>query len=85
MEKTHQPVISTGADESWLLRFTWQKESRFGRKQNFIAKHAEADVALRDWYKRTTKANWTNFSDIKQTFNTVDYINTLTLQTERTI
>lgn len=57
----------------------------FSMIRNFIAKHAEANVALRDRYKRTTKANWTNFSDIKQTFNTVDYINTLTLQTERTI
>ena len=42
--------------------------------RDFIAKHADADVALRDWYKRTTKANWTSFADIKQTFNTVDYV-----------
>ena len=42
--------------------------------RDFIAKHAGADVALRDWYKRTTKANWKNFADIKQTFNTVDYV-----------
>lgn len=41
----------------------------FSMIRNFIAKHAEADVAQRDWYKRTTMANWTNFSDIKQTFN----------------
>jgi mRNA interferase HigB len=42
--------------------------------RDFIAKHADADVGLRDWYKRTTKANWSNFADIKQTFNTVDYV-----------
>ena len=42
--------------------------------RDFIAKHADADVALRDWYKRTTKANWKNFADIKQPFNTVDYV-----------
>ena len=46
----------------------------FSMIRDFIAKHADADVALRDWYKRTTKANWTNFADIKQTFNTVDYV-----------
>ena len=39
-----------------------------------IAKHADADVPRRDWYRRTTKANWNNFADIKQTFNTVDYV-----------
>ena len=42
--------------------------------RDFIAKHADADVALRDWYKRTTKADWNSFADIKQTFNTVDYV-----------
>ena len=42
--------------------------------REFIAKHADADVPLRDWYKRTTKANWNTFADIKQTFNTVDYV-----------
>lgn len=42
--------------------------------REFIDKHADAEVPLRDWYKRTTKANWNSFADIKQTFNTVDYV-----------
>lgn len=42
--------------------------------RSFIAKHADADVALRDWYKRTSKAKWENFADMKQTFNSVDYV-----------
>ncbi len=42
--------------------------------RNFIALHADADVALRDWYKRTTKADWNNLADIKRTFNSVDYV-----------
>ena len=42
--------------------------------RNFIAKHADADVPLRDWYKRVTKADWNTFADMKQTFNTVDYV-----------
>ena len=46
----------------------------FAMIREFIAKHADADVALRDWYKRTSKANWTNLANIKQTFNTVDYV-----------
>ena len=46
----------------------------FSMIRDFIEKHADADVALRDWYKRTSKANWTNLADIKQTFNTVDYV-----------
>lgn len=44
--------------------------------REFIAKHADADadVPLRDWYKRTCNAEWTCFADIKKTFNTVDYV-----------
>lgn len=42
--------------------------------RDFIAKHPDADVALRDWYKRTSQADWNNLSDIKQTFNSVDYV-----------
>ena len=46
----------------------------FAMIRNFIAQHADADVALRDWYKRTSKANWNNLADIKKTFNSVDYV-----------
>ena len=42
--------------------------------RDFIAKHADSDIPLRDWYKRTTKANWNSFADIKQTFNSADYV-----------
>ena len=42
--------------------------------REFIAKHTDADVPLRDWYKRTCKAEWKTFADIKQTFNATDYI-----------
>ncbi len=42
--------------------------------RDFIARHADADVALRDWYKRVSKADWTTFADIKATFNSVDYV-----------
>ncbi len=46
----------------------------FSMIRNFIAKHADADVPLRDWYNRVTKADWNTFADMKQTFNTVDYV-----------
>ena len=42
--------------------------------RDFIARHADADVALRDWYKRVSKADWMTFADIKSTFNSVDYV-----------
>ena len=42
--------------------------------KKFIKKHASSDVALRDWYFKTKKSTWYNLSDVKQTFNSVDYI-----------
>ncbi|MGA9213606.1 type II toxin-antitoxin system HigB family toxin, partial [Kaistella sp.] len=34
----------------------------------------DADIALRDWYKKTQNAEWKNFSDVKETFNSADYV-----------
>jgi len=31
-------------------------------------------VALRSWYKKTMKAEWKSFADIKLTFNSTDYV-----------
>ncbi len=46
----------------------------FSMIRDFISKHADSDVPLRDWYKRVTKADWNSFADIKQTFNSADYV-----------
>jgi mRNA interferase HigB len=46
----------------------------FAAIRTFVLVHSDADVPLRDWYKRTQKADWHSLSDIKQTFNTVDYV-----------
>ena len=46
----------------------------FSMIKDFISKHADSDVPLRDWYKRVTKADWNSFADIKQTFNSADYV-----------
>lgn len=46
----------------------------FSMIRDFISKHADSDVPLRDWYKRVAKADWNSFADIKQTFNSADYV-----------
>lgn len=40
----------------------------------FIEKYSDSKIALQEWYYKTTKANWENASDIKKTFNHVDFI-----------
>ena len=44
----------------------------FARIIEFTKEHHGADIALRDWYKKTEKSNWTCFADIKHTFSSVD-------------
>ncbi|MBQ8097474.1 MAG: type II toxin-antitoxin system HigB family toxin [Prevotella sp.] len=46
----------------------------FAAIRDFIAVHADAEQPLKDWYKAVVKAYWRNFADIKQTFNTADYV-----------
>lgn len=46
----------------------------FATIRDYVQKHADTDIALRDWYKKTEKSDWSCFADIKQTFNSVDYV-----------
>lgn len=36
--------------------------------------HNDSSAPLLDWYKRTKKANWSNFNELKQTFSATDYV-----------
>lgn len=46
----------------------------FARIREFSEEHPGAEVALRDWYTKTKNSEWNSFSDIKNTFNSVDYV-----------
>ena len=38
----------------------------------YYTTHPQAKDALEDWYAKTEDAQWNNFTDIRQTFNSVD-------------
>lgn len=40
----------------------------------FAARHKNATIPLNDWYEKTKTAQWSNFSKVRSTFNTVDLI-----------
>ena len=40
----------------------------------FYTRHADAETALEEWYEKTEEAEWNNFSDLKRTFHSADYI-----------
>ncbi len=40
----------------------------------FTAKHKHATVPLNDWYKKAKAAQWSKFSEVRLTFNSVDSI-----------
>jgi mRNA interferase HigB len=46
----------------------------FRKLREFFEEDPNSKVALQDWYKRASKANWDNFSDVKKTFNSVDSV-----------
>ena len=40
----------------------------------YYTKNPQSKQPLEDWYEATKKAEWGNLSDIRATFNTVDYV-----------
>ena len=36
--------------------------------------HSDAKIALDEWYNKTEESQWNCFSDVKQTFNSVDNV-----------
>lgn len=46
----------------------------FSKIKSFTEQHSDADVALRDWYYKTKHSEWNNFNEVKQTFNSADYV-----------
>ena len=41
---------------------------------NYGKSHAETIESLNEWYDKTKSADWKYFSQIKQTFNSVDFV-----------
>ncbi|MDD5862481.1 MAG: type II toxin-antitoxin system HigB family toxin [Prevotellaceae bacterium] len=41
---------------------------------DFYLKNPQSKDALEDWFSKTKKATWTNFADMKMTFNSVDNV-----------
>ncbi len=46
----------------------------FRKLREFFEEDTNSKVALQDWHKRASKADWDNFSDIRKTFNSVDSV-----------
>ena len=42
--------------------------------RDYIKDNPNSETALIEWMEKTEKAEWKNFADIKNTFNSVDYV-----------
>lgn len=40
----------------------------------FFTEHADAEIALEDWYDKTSNAEWDNFADLKKSFGSADLV-----------
>ena len=41
---------------------------------DYYSEHPDSQTALEEWFDKTKKADWSSFSDIKSTFNSVDNV-----------
>lgn len=46
----------------------------YKRILEFSIKHADSEIPLNYWYHTVTSKNWENINDLRQDFNTVDYV-----------
>jgi len=46
----------------------------FLKIKEFSEKHSSSNVALRDWFIKAKRSEWKTLNDVKQTFNSVDYV-----------
>lgn len=42
--------------------------------KEYAERHPEAKTAIQDWIKKVKESKWQTLADIKQTFNSVDYV-----------
>ncbi|WP_321517154.1 type II toxin-antitoxin system HigB family toxin [uncultured Bacteroides sp.] len=40
----------------------------------FYKKHADAEIALEEWFDKTNRADWLCAADVKETFSSVDSV-----------
>lgn len=40
----------------------------------FYHVHPDAKVAIEEWYKKTSDAEWDNFAEVKHTYNSADHV-----------
>ena len=43
----------------------------------FVRKHAGARMRMAEWIEKVEAARWHNFTDIRHTFNSADYVRSL--------
>lgn len=46
----------------------------YGTLRNFFEKNTDSKDALNNWYRIVSKANWSNYHEIKAMFNSVDAV-----------
>lgn len=46
----------------------------YKRILEFSKKYADAEIPLNFWYHTVTAKEWNNLNEIKQTFNSIDYV-----------
>jgi len=46
----------------------------FRKLKEYFETETNSKIALQDWYKKASKSDWYNFSELSHTFNAADYV-----------
>jgi len=46
----------------------------YGKVRKFFEKHADAKDAMNNWYRLVKQADWADYHEMKQMFNSVDAV-----------
>lgn len=46
----------------------------FRKLKEYFETETNSKIALQDWYKKASKSDWYNFSELRNTFNSADYV-----------
>lgn len=52
----------------------WMQIIHWGKAKRFYRLHRFAEKPLRSWKKKVQAATWENFSDIRETFSSADWV-----------
>ena len=67
-------VLVSNGIEGWQESKSQEKDQQHVTKEASAEKHSDASSPLDHWYRTAKRATWASIAEVKQTFNTADFV-----------